>query len=295
MKFTQLPLGLLPALALMLLTQLVSAQEKRILVHNQGSDSMTIAVIAWTEAFQRTRRHRGISVSGGGSGTGIAALTNGTVSIANASRPMTNMEIERAAKHDINPVEHFVGRDAVALFVHKNNLIDSITLEQLNGIFARGGKTEKWTDLGIEVAGCEDQKIIRVSRQSSSGTHSFVRKQLLGGGRFKLGTLQSHSSKDIVELIEKTPCAIGYSSYAYGSSEVKTLCIAEEDGGPCIYPSIAAVSDASYPLSRPLFMYTNGEPQGVVKEYIDWVLDDEGQCILLQKQYAPIRKVTCGG
>lgn len=241
------------------------------------------------------RREVGIAVSGGGSGTGIAALINGTVSIANASRPIKPQEAENARKRGVEPVENLVGRDAVGIYVHRDNPVRSLSTSDLKEIFAAGGKVEKWSDLGIQVPGCKGQQMVRVSRQSSSGTHSLLRKNLLGGDRYKMGTRESQSSKDLVTLVGKTPCAIGYSSFAYSTPDVKTVCIKRDSDDGCVNPSIAAVTDRSYPLSRPLYMYTNGQPEGDVRDYLDWVLSDTGQCILIQKKYAPVRKVTCGG
>ncbi len=287
-------------LALTSILVLVASQSRAIgderqLVQNRGSDSMAIAVIAWAETYKRLESAARISVSGGGSGTGIAALINGTVKIANASRPITAKETQRARERNVEPTEHLVGHDAVAIYTHKDNPIRSLSQSQLTEIFADGGNLELWSDLEIEVPGCKDQKIIRVSRQSSSGTYALLRKTLLDGKRYKLGTLEMQGSKDLVELVGKTPCAIGYSSYAYETPNVSALCIYTETAVDCVSPSISAVSDKSYPLSRPLFMYTNGQPTGAVKDYLDWVLSDQGQCILLQKQYAPVRKVACGG
>ena len=275
--------------------QLLWASEHRSLIVNRGSDSMAIAVLAWAENYPRPEHEIGIAVSGGGSGTGIAALINGTINIANASRPMSPREIENAGKMGIKPVEHLVGHDAVAIYVHRDNPVQSLSKSQLKEVFAAGGKLERWSDLGIQVPGCEGQKMVRVSRQSSSGTYSLLRKNLLGGGRYKLGTRESQSSKDLVTLVGGTPCAIGYSSFAYAAPNVKAVCIKQDSVDECVRPSIAAVTDRSYPLSRPLYMYTAGQPEGNVSDYLKWVLSDPGQCILIQKQYAPVRRVSCGG
>jgi len=152
----------------------------------------------------------------------------------------------------------------------------------------------KWTDLGIEIPGCKDQQIVVVSRQNNSGTYAYFKKAVLGkGGKFRQGTLDMHGSKDVVDLVEKTPCAIGYSGLAYATDHIKMACIASEDGGACVNPTVATASDSSYPIARPLFMYTNGEPQGEIKTYLDWILSDTGQCIIKEKGYAPLRSVSC--
>jgi phosphate transport system substrate-binding protein len=133
-----------------------------------------------------------------------------------------------------------------------------------------------------------------VSRQNNSGTYAYFREAVLGKKRdYKLGTRDMHGSKDVVDLVEKTPCAIGYSGLAYATDHLKMACVSKKEGESCVNPSVAAASDGSYPIARPLFMYTNGEPKGAVKEYLDWILSDEGQCIIKKKGYAPVRAVTC--
>ena len=293
MKLNQIPL--LTSLLLSLPATVSAADNQRTLLQNRGSDSMAIAVMAWAEEYKRVNRAAGVAVSGGGTGTGIAALLNGTVDIANASREMTRREIRLAKKHGIAPVLHIVGYDAVAIYLHKDNPLSSLSFSQLAEIYAKGGKAERWTDLGVEVPGCSDQKIVRVGRQNSSGTHAYLRRNVLGGKGFKLGTLEAHASKDLVALMVKTPCAIGYSSFAYVTPDVKVTCLTENPGEPCSKPSIAGVTEHTYPISRPLYMYTNGPAADDVKTYLDWVLSDEGQCTLLKHQYAPVREVACSG
>jgi phosphate transport system substrate-binding protein len=235
-----------------------------------------------------------VAVSGGGSGTGIAAMINGTVDIANASRKMKKKEIKLAKEKGQNPIEHVVGYDALAVFIHADNPATTLSFNQLKDIYVRDGSATKWSDLGLKVPGCDSDKIVVVSRQNNSGTYAYFRKAVLGKrGKFRQGTLDMHGSKDVVDLVEKTPCAIGYSGLAYAVDHIKMACIAKEDGAECVTPSVKTASDRSYPIARPLFMYTNGEPQGAVKQYLDWIKSDAGQCILLKKGYAPARDVTC--
>jgi phosphate transport system substrate-binding protein len=272
-----------------------AADTQRTLIQDRGSDSMAIAVVRWAEQYKRNNRSVGVSVSGGGTGTGIAALLNGTVDIANASRAMTRREINLAKDRGIAPVQHTVGYDAVAVYVHKDNPVKSLSFSQLADIYGDGGTTESWTDLGIEVPGCHDQKIVRVGRQNSSGTYAYIREHVLGGKRFKQGTLETQSSNDLVELVGKTPCAIGYSSFAYATPDVKAACLTENPDVACVIPGIKGIIEHTYPISRPLYMYTSEPASGEVKSYLDWILSDEGQCILLNNQYAPVRKVKCEG
>ncbi len=263
-------------------------------IQNKGSDTLVNVAQAWAEAYQKVDPEVAVAVSGGGSGTGIAALINGTVDIANASRSMKNKEVGMAEKAGVTPVEHIVGFDALAVYLHGNNPLKAVTIEQLKEIYGRGGSYTKWTDLGIEVPGCKNQQIVVVSRQNNSGTYAYFKKAVLGKkGKYRQGTLDMHGSKDVVDLVEKTPCAIGYSGLAYATDHVQLACIGESSVDNCVLPSPASAADKSYPIARPLFMYTNGQPSGVIKEYLDWVMSDTGQCIIQEKGYAPIRDVNC--
>jgi phosphate transport system substrate-binding protein len=278
-------------LASSLLTSL--SPQARTLIQNKGSDTLVNVAQAWAEAYPEVNPEVAVAVSGGGSGTGIAAMINGTVDIANASRKMKDKEIKLAEEHGQEPVEHIVGYDALAVFVHKDNPVKSMTLAQLKDIYGRGQKVKKWSEMGITVPGCKDE-IVVVSRQNNSGTYAYFQKTVLGKkGKYRQGTLDMHGSKDVADLVEKTPCAIGYSGLAYATDHLKMVCIATEDDGSCISPSVETASDRSYPIARPLFMYTNGEPQGEIKNYMDWIKSDAGQCILLKKGYAPVRDVKC--
>jgi len=283
-------------LGAVLLSLPLNAQSKRIPIQNRGSDSMAIAVAAWSEAYQDVDKRVGVAVSGGGSGTGIAAMINGLVDIANSSRPLFKKEIRMAKEAGIDPQEHIVGYDAVTVYLHRDNPIHSLSFAQLGEIFGRGGTATRWTDLGEEVPGCKDQKIVLVSRQNSSGTYAYFRKRAIGKkyrNKFRTGVLSMQGSKDLVELVEKTPCAIGYSSFAYATAGVKTTCIATETGGTCVEPCLEGITSRSYPMTRSLYMYTKGQPEGETRKYIDWVLSDEGQCVLHERQYAPLRKLAC--
>ena len=266
----------------------------RVVLQNKGSDTLVNVAQAWAEAYGDVEKDVAVAVSGGGSGTGIAAMINGTVDIANASRKMKKKEIKLAKKKGQNPIEHVVGYDALAVFINSANPADQFSFEQIKDIYIRDGKATKWSDIGLKVPGCDSDEIVVVSRQNNSGTYAYFKKAVLGKkGKFRQGTLDMHGSKDVVDLVEKTPCAIGYSGLAYATDHIKMACIAKEDGGDCVTPSVKSASDRSYPIARPLFMYTNGEPQGAVKQYLDWIKSDEGQCILLKKGYAPARDVTC--
>ncbi len=273
---------------------------QRTLIQNKGSDTLVNVAQAWAENYKEIDAKVAVAVTGGGSGTGISALINGTVDIANASRKMKDKEKEMAMGNGIEPVEHVVGFDALAVYLHHDNPAESLSLKQLAELYGEGGATEKWSELGLTVPGCDSDEIVRVSRQNNSGTYVYFKEAVLGKKRdYKLGSRDMHGSKDVVDLVEKTPCAIGYSGLAYATEHVKLACIVGEEGSAgeitnCVNPSTASAIDGSYPIARPLFMYTRGEPQGVVKAYLDWILSDVGQCIIQDKGYAPVRTVICG-
>ena len=267
--------------------------EQRQVIQNKGSDTLVNVAQAWAEAYQGVNPAVVVAVSGGGSGTGIAALINGTVDIANASRAIKDKELKLAKDNGQNPIKHVVGFDALAVYLHTDNPLNEISLEQLAEIYGDGGSYTTWTDLGVEVPGCKDQELVVVSRQNNSGTYAYFRKTILGKGDFRLGTRDMHGSKDVVDLVENTPCAIGYSGLAYATDHVKLACISQETGGECTSPSVASASDGSYPIARPLFMYTSGEPSGYVGEYLNWIKSDTGQCIILAKGYASATEVSC--
>jgi phosphate transport system substrate-binding protein len=278
-------------LAVVLLSGACGRRTDRVTIDNRGSDTLLSVAQGWAEAFKKVDPSVGVAVAGGGSGTGIAALINGTVHIANSSRRFKPQELEQARKRDVEPREHIVGYDAVVVFVHKDNPLPSITIEQLAEIYGDGGKIEKWSQLGVQLPGGED-RIVRVSRQNNSGTYEYFKEAVLGGKRdYKLGSLDLHGSKDVADLVEKTPGAIGYSGLAYATDHLRMLPVAKDAGSPAVMATVEAARSGSYPIARPLFMYTAGEPRGKVKEYLDWILSDAGQRILIGLDYAPVRKI----
>jgi phosphate transport system substrate-binding protein len=267
---------------------------QRTLIQNKGSDTLVNVAQAWAEAYKEVQPNVAVAVTGGGSGTGISALINGTVDLASSSRSMKEEEIELAKANGVEPLEHVVGYDALVVYLHHDNPATHLSIEQLAGIYGEGGEIERWSQLGLEVPGCPSDEIVVVSRQNNSGTYVYFREAVLGKERdYKLGSRDMHGSKDVVDLVVHTPCAIGYSGLAYATDETKLVCIGE-DPESCVTPTVESAKDGSYPIARPLFMYTAGEPQGAVAEYLQWILSDTGQCIIEEKGYAPAREVTCG-
>ena len=257
-------------------------------LQNKGSDTMLEVGQAWAEEYSDVS----VEVSGGGSGTGIAALINGTVDIANASRQIKPKEAEAAKKSTgKDPVEYIVGYDALAVYAHKDSPMAEISLAQLMGMYGKDGTVEKWSQMDAEWDGCESDEIVRVSRQNNSGTYVYFREAVLGKeGEYRLGTLDQSGSRDVVELVSNTPCAIGYSGMGYKTDGVKFIKVKAEDGAPAVEPSVESVNDKSYPIARPLYMYTPGPADGAAKAYLDWIMSAAGQKILQDKGYVPLPK-----
>jgi len=282
------------AIFLLALSCSAASAETTPLIRIKGSDTMVYVAQTWAEEYRHQMRDVAVSVGGGGSGTGFHAMLIGTADLVNASRRISKKETERATDLGMDPVEHVVGFDALALYLHKDNPIDSVSFAQLAQIFGRNGTIEKWSDLGIEVPGCKGQEIVRVGRQASSGTYVYFRSAVLQGqGRYDMGILDMISSKDVVQMVERTPCAIGYSGLAYATPNVKMACVKKDETSACVLPSIASASDKSYPIARPLFVYAKNQPSGEIKSYLDWILSDKGQCIVQRKGYAPVRPLDC--
>ena len=260
-------------------------------IQDTGSDTQVNLAQAWAEAYAKREPAVSVEVSGGGSGVGIAALTNGVADIANCSRRFEPQEIETARKNTgKEPHEFIVAYDALAVYVNKNNPLNEITLEQLAEIYGEGGKITKWSQLGVQKPGRADE-IVRIGRQSNSGTYVYFRDAVLGKSRdFKLGSRDMLGSKEVVALVTNTPPAIGYSGMGYSTPDVKELRVSKKAGDPAYPPAANTVLDHTYPIARPLLMYTLGEPAGAVKKYIDWVRSDAGQKVVLESGYVPLPK-----
>ena len=262
----------------------------KVSIQNPGSDTMVVLAQAWAEHYAKIKFSVSVEVSGGGSGAGIAALINGTADIANSSRPMTKQEIEMAKDNTgKEPQEYVVGYDALAIYVHKDNPLDGISIGQLAEIYGESGTIVKWSQLGIKYPGCPSDDIIRISRQSSSGTYYYFREVLLGKqGDFKLGSRDLNGSKEVVELVATTRCAIGYSGMRYATSYVKKLKVAKEDNGSYFEASVETVLDDTYPIHRPFYMYSLGQPSGETRTYLEWIYSDTAQNIAEKMGYVPL-------
>ena len=260
-----------------------------IALQNIGSDTMVNLAQAWAEAYHGVKPGVSVEVVGGGSGVGIAALINGTCDIANSSRSLEKEEEEKAAakyagKH---PLEHLVGFDALAIYVHPSNPITEISIEQLSEIYKEGGKINKWSELGVTVAGGDD--IVRASRQSNSGTYHYFREAVVGKKNdFKQGSRDMNGSKEVVDLVGTTPTAIGFSGIGYKTDKVKVVRVSKKTGEPSVAPSIKTTLDKTYPIARPMFMYVSPNAKPEAEEYITWLLTAPGQKIVIETGYVPL-------
>jgi len=258
-------------------------------IENKGSDTIVNLALAWAEKYRSDYPNVRISVTGGGSGTGIAALVNGTVDIANASRKIKDEETDEAKTNGVEPVEHIIARDAIAVIVNPNNPVSELTLQQISDIYS--GKYTNWQEVGGE-----DRPIVRLSRETNSGTHVYFLETVLRLGSkedktlFSMDTLLLPSSEGIISEVRDNPNAIGYDGLGYVPDDLKTIAIAKEAGGAYVLPSIETVNDKTYAIARDLYMYTNGEPTGIIKEYLDWILSDEAQLIVAELGFVPVLK-----
>jgi len=256
------------------------------IIENKGSDTLVNLALAWAERYMQQHPEVRISVTGGGSGTGFAALINGTVDIANASRAIKPEEVEAAQANGIVPVEFTVARDAIAIVVHPSNPVTGLTLWQLSQIYT--GRIVNWREVGGE-----DRPIVLLSRESNSGTYVYFLEHVVRMGDadsdllFSPDTLLMPSSEGISAEVRQNPNAIGYDGLGYVTPDQKVVAVARDANSPYVLPSVETVNDGSYPISRPLYMYTANEPTGAVKDYLDWILT-EGQAVVPELGFVPL-------
>jgi phosphate transport system substrate-binding protein len=257
-------------------------------IENKGSDTIVNLALAWAETYKVEHPAVRISVTGGGSGTGIAALINKTADIANASRQIKSEEVEQAQANGVDPVEHIIARDAIAVIVNPENPVSQLTMQQISDIYS--GKYNNWSEVGGE-----DRPIVRLSREVNSGTHVYFLETVVRMGKsddktfFAADTLLLPSSEGIIAEVRQNPNAIGYDGLGYVPKDLKMIAIAPKEGEAYILPSAETVNDKSYPIARDLYMYTDGEPRGVVKAYLDWILSPEAQQIVTDLGFVPAK------
>jgi phosphate transport system substrate-binding protein len=260
---------------------------------NKGSDTIVNLALAWAERYQQLNPNVSISVTGGGSGTGIAALINKTVDIANASRQIKPEELDEAKDKGTDAVEFVIARDAIAIIVNPSNPIDQLTLQQISDIYS--GKIKTWDELGWSDPDGKERPIVRLSRETNSGTHVYFLEEVLRLGDsenktlFSADTLLLPSSEGITSEVKDNPNAIGYDGLGYVVPEVKVVAVARYANGPFVMPSADTVNNDEYPIARDLYMYTAGKPSGEIKAYLEWIMSPEAQQIVVELGFVPIK------
>ncbi len=250
----------------------------------KGSDTMVHLASSWAESYMSKHPDTDISVTGGGSGTGIAALLNGTTDICIASRSIKDKEVKLAEEKGIQPTEIVTSRDGIAVVVNPGNPVDVLTIEQIGKIYI--GAYTNWNQLGGP-----DNKIVVLSRESSSGTYVFFQKRVMNSRDYTEDALLMPSTSAIIQSVSQDKWAVGYVGlgYAFGAKDkVKMLQVKESADAAAIIPSVATVQSGEYAIARPLHFYISGTPSGTVKSMVDFVLSEEGQKIVLETGYVPV-------
>ncbi len=250
-------------------------------VNVKGSDTMVILGQKWSDEYMKAHPGAVVAVTGGGSGTGIAQLINGTIDIAQSSRPMKDEEKQQAEKAGGGAVEeHAVARDGVTVYVHASNPLTTISMEQLKGIYT--GTIANWKDLGGP-----DKPIVVYSRENNSGTYVFFKEHVLGGADFVERAQTLPGTAAVVNAVMQDENGIGYGGIAYGAG-IKHLGILGAAGAP-VEPTEETIKSGAYPLSRPLYWYVSAKAPQAARDLVAWVLSEPGQAHVKEVGYFPIR------
>ncbi|HEX7507350.1 MAG TPA: phosphate ABC transporter substrate-binding protein [Polyangia bacterium] len=248
----------------------------------KGSDTMVLLGQRWAEQYMAKAPGSAIQVTGGGSGTGISALINGTTDICEASRSMSEAEKNSMRERYKTPGEEIpVARDGLSVYVNAANSIKDLNMEQLRLIFT--GKVTNWKEVGGK-----DAKIILYSRENSSGTYVFFKEHVLKNADYAQRAQSMPGTAAVVNAVSKEKNGIGYGGAAYAKG-IRVLKIKKDAESPAVEPDLANVQNGSYPLSRPLFFYLRNKASGDIKAFIDWVLSAEGQEIVTKIGYFPVK------
>jgi phosphate transport system substrate-binding protein len=266
--------------------------EKRVEIRIKGSDTMVQLTTAWAEAYRKVKPNVYINASGGGSGTGIAAIQNGTTDICAASREMKAEEKAKVKETTGKEAqEHAVCYDALAVYTHKSNPITDISVEELREVWAAGGTIENWEQIDPRLTG----RIVKFGRQNNSGTYDYFREHICGkdaAGKqreFKGGISEMNGSQEVVENVANTDAGMGYSGMGYKMERVNWLKVSNKKGEPGIEPGVEAARAGTYPIARKLYLYTAGEPNADIKSFIEWVKGPEGQAIVTENGFVPLK------
>lgn len=247
----------------------------------KGSDTLVLFAQQLAERFMAEHPGQTVQVTGGGSGTGIAALINGTTTIATSSRPMKDSEKKQVQERRGQPaVEHAVALDGIAVYVHKDNPVESLTLDQIRRIYE--GEIRNWKEVGGA-----DGRIVLYSRENNSGTYAFFKEEVLKDEDFAAEAQTLPGTAAVVNAVSRDPQAIGYGGIAF-SAGIRAVPVRKDAEAPAVEPTLETVTSGTYPISRKLYMYTAGEPTGAVAEFLKFTLSPEGQAIASKAGYYPL-------
>jgi phosphate transport system substrate-binding protein len=253
-----------------------------VVVEAKGSDTMVNLVQRLSESYSATTPGVVVSVTGGGSGTGIKALIDGTTDMATSSREMKEKETTLAKEKGRNPVRTIVAQDGLSMYVHKDNPVERLSFTQLACIYGAEGTCKRWSDVGVTLDCGGTDEIVVLSRQNNSGTYEYFREVVLSNeGRFTT-TLDQSGTQQVVDVVATSLCAVGYGGIGYAHAGARAVCLSKADGEPCVVPSVDTVKSGAYAFGRPLQVYTDGPPQGAVKQFLDWVTSPAGQAVVVE-------------
>jgi len=283
------PALVFPVCCLLLFSACSRSSQQANSLQIKGSDTMVNLGQAWAEEFMKRRPEVSVAVTGGGSGTGIAALLSKTCDIAELSRELKPEELAMARQKGLDPRQITVALDGLAVVVHPANPLSQLTMDQLAAVFS--GTVTNWKEIGGA-----DLPIVVLSREVNSGTHVYFKEHVLRGNlkdsrvEFAAKALMLPSSQAIADEVAQNPGAIGYYGMGYISPKEKALAVARDDASPAVAPTIENVVSQDYPISRPLLMVTREQPQGLVADFIDFVLGPEGQQLVVKIDFVPVKK-----
>lgn len=261
-----------------------------VVLQNKGSDTMVNLMQKMSEEYTKVKPNVVLAVTGGGSGTGIKSLIDGTADIANSSRPMKEQEIAAAKANGRDPVETVVAYDGLAIYVNAENPVTTLSFEDLKCIYSAEGACKTWKDVGVTLdCGDGTDNIIKVGRQNNSGTYEFFHEEIIGKeGKFT-NTMDQSGTQQVADVVSTSRCAIGYGGMGYQSGKARFVCLSKEKGAPCAEPSVETVKAGKYPFSRPLQVYTNGAPTGEIAAFLDWIKGPDGQKIVVDSGFVPLK------
>lgn len=248
----------------------------------KGSDTLVILAQKWAEVYMQQNSGTEIQVTGGGSGTGFAALQNKTTDLANASRPIKAKEVAACIKaFGARPTEYKVALDGLSVYVNGDNPVTELTIDQLDQIFT--GKVTNWKDVGGK-----DEPITLYSRENSSGTYEFFKEHVLKKKDFAASAQTMPGTAAVLQAVTKDKNGIGYGGAAYGAG-ARAVKIKKDEGSPAVEPTAANIADQTYPIWRYLYIYVNPElDKDEIATYLNWIRSDKGQEIVEKVGYFPL-------